>query len=151
MVVPASTERSCIHNSYRSIHMSFPYSKGCISVICWQWSYHFIPLISLGKRTIIPYVPQSTCKVHVSNSSRFSHCITTVYSRVSKENGNWFFRWNVPSWNNISFCFGYILTQHLLILWCICCILGGCALNENQSLVISNCLCAKMARAGYWW
>ena len=158
MVVPTSTSRSRIYNSYRSIHLSFPSSKGWISVMCWQWYYHFTPLFALGKRIVIPYVPQSTYIVNVSDSIRFSHCITTVYSRVSKENGNWFFWWNVPSTNNNFICFGYILTQRLPRLWRICCIFGGRALNENQNLVISNsnkasmpkCLCAKMSRIGYW-
>ena len=90
------------------------------------------PLSLILIKKVIPYVPQSTCIAHVRNSSRFYHCITTFYSRVSKENGNWFFRWNIPSTNNNIICFGYILTQHLPRLWGIWCILGVCALNENK-------------------
>ena len=105
MVVPVSTSRSRIYNSYWSIHFSFPSSKGCIYVMCWKWYYHFTPLLTLGKRIVILYVPKSTCIVNVSDSSSFSHCITTVYSRVSKENGNWFFWWKVPSTNNIFYLF----------------------------------------------
>ena len=120
------------------------------------------PIISLLSliliKKVIPYVTQPTCIMHVRNSSRFSLYITSVYSRASKENGNWFFWLNIPSTNNNIICFVYILTQHLLRLWCICCIFGGCVLNEYHHLVISNSkkasitkwLCAKMGRVEYW-
>ena len=82
-----------------------PLLKECIAVMWWQWSYHFTLFFDLGKMIIIPYVPQSTCIVYVGDSTRFCQCTTTVYSRVSRENGNWFFRWNFPSMQSSFICY----------------------------------------------
>ena len=136
-----------------------PLLKGYIFVMCWQWSHHLTPLLVLDKRIVSFHVRQSTFIVHVTCSSNFYYCTTTVYWRVSKENGNWFFWWNFTSINKTFICFGYIITQRLLRLWWIFCILGDCALNENQHLVVSKSnkasipkwLRVKMARVGYWW
>ena len=59
--------------------------KGSFMFLCCQCSYPLTPLFDLDKRVFIPYVPQPTCIVHVSDSSLLSHYITTIYSRMSKE------------------------------------------------------------------
>ena len=72
--------------------------------------------------------------------------------------GNWFS--SCPQNHTKSIlCFGYKLSQHLLGLWCICCIFGVFPLNENYILVISNSnsnkasmpkyLCVKMSTRGF--
>ena len=58
--------------------------------MCCKEYYHFTPLFDMGKGIVSPYVPQSTLIVHVGDYNRFSQCTTKVYSRVSKEIGNWF-------------------------------------------------------------
>ena len=94
--------RSCQHTKFWDIydsscyiHMPFPYSKrvhfsSVVAVVL-----PFSLLFDLGKRIVNHYVPQYAPIMGVGNSNHLSQWITTIYSRESKENVNWFIQWIV--------------------------------------------------------
>ena len=130
------------HLGYINIYIPYirssPLLKVCIFVMYWQWCYHLTPIFAIINSIVSTYVPQSTRIVHIIDSNCFSQCTTADYSILSKENGNCFSRQNITSTKNSFLWFRYIITQHLLGLWFICCNLDNCALNEIQDLVIYN-------------